>query len=122
MQVSNVSVGYFWDEDELMRWWKLLNSEFDSVYQIVLPTRYSCQIMKLAHKHICLGYLGVTKTFDRISRHFFWSSLKSSVSAFARSCHICQLASHPNQVIPQAPLRSIPVIGEAYPSQCWSIA
>ncbi|KAL1248067.1 hypothetical protein QQF64_023443 [Cirrhinus molitorella] len=40
--------------------------------------------------------------------------MKSSVSAFVRSCHICQVAGKPNQVIPQAPLQPIPVIGEPF--------
>ncbi|KAI2644405.1 Retrovirus-related Pol polyprotein [Labeo rohita] len=62
----------------------------EGAYQIILPTGYCTQIMKLAHDHICSGHLGVTKTHNRIA--FFWSSMKSSVSAFVRSCRICQLA------------------------------
>lgn len=113
-QVSDGSVGYFWDEEVLMRWWKPSNSEGDRVSQIVLPTGYRYQIMQLAHEHPCSGHLGVTKTYDRISRNFFWPSLKSSVSAFVRSCHVCQLAGKPNQKIPQAPLKPIPVVGEPF--------
>lgn len=113
-RISNESVGYFWDEKVLMRWWKPSNSESDRVYQIVLPTGYRYQIMQLAHEHLCSGHLGVTKTYDRISRHFFWPSLKSSVSAFVRSCHSCQCAGKPNQKIPHAPLKPIPVVGEPF--------
>lgn len=113
-RASDALVGYFWDEDVLMRWWKPSTPGSDRVYQIVLPTGYRLQIMKLAHEHICSGHLGVTKTYDRIARYFFWPSLKSSVSAFVRSCHICQLVGKPNQVIPHAPLKPIPVIGEPF--------
>ncbi|KAL0172150.1 hypothetical protein M9458_032461, partial [Cirrhinus mrigala] len=113
-QISDAPVGYCWDGGVLMRWWKPSDSEREGAYQIVLPTGYRTQIMKLAHEHICSGHLGVTKTHDRIARHFFWPSMKSSVSAFVRSCYICQLAGKPNQVIPQAPLQPIPVIGEPF--------
>ncbi|KAL1275958.1 hypothetical protein QQF64_035581 [Cirrhinus molitorella] len=113
-QVSDEPVGYCWDNGVLMRWWKPTDSDCEGVYQIVLPTDYRTQILKLAHEHICSGHLGVTKTHDRIARYFFWPSMKSSVSAFVRSCHICQVAGKPNQVIPQAPLQPIPVIGEPF--------
>lgn len=95
-----------------MRWWEPLDSK--GVYQIVLPTGYRTPIMRLAHEHLCSGHLGVTKTYARIARYFFWPSMKSSVSAFVRSCHVCQLAGKPNQVIPQAPLQPIPVMGEPF--------
>ncbi len=113
-QISDAPVGYCWDDGVLMRWWKPSDSGRERAYQIVLPAGYRTQIMKLAHEHICSGHLGVTKTHDRIARHFFWPSMKSSVSAFIRSCRICQLAGKPNQVIPQAPLQPIPVMGEPF--------
>lgn len=115
-QISDAPVGYCWDDGVLMRWWKPSDFEREGAYQIVLPTGYRTQIMKLAHEHIFSGNLGVTKTYDRIARYFFWSSMKSSVSAFIRSCRTCQLAGMPNQVIPQAPLQPIPVIGEPFES------
>lgn len=97
-----------------MRWWKLSDSERERAYQIVRPTGYRPQIMKLAHQHICLGHLGVTKTHDRIARHIFWLSMKSLLSAFIRSCRVCKLAGKPNQVISQVPLQPIPVIGQPF--------
>lgn len=71
-------------------------------------------MLSLAHDHELSGHLGITKTYNRILRHFFWPGLKSDVAAFCRSCHTCQYVGQPNQVIPPAPLSPIPAIGEPF--------
>ncbi len=40
--------------------------------------------------------------------------MKSDISAYCRSCHVCQLTGKPNQRIPPAPLHPIPVLGEPF--------
>ncbi len=115
-QVSKCRVGYFWEGDILMRWWNPQIADDDShmVYQIVLPSGYHAQVLHLAHEHVCSGHLGVTKTYQRLIKHFFWPGVKSAVSKLVKSCHACQLAGKPNQIIPQAPLQPIPVMGEPF--------
>lgn len=108
---------YFVENELLMRkWWPITASdkEWDVVYQIVVPTPYRQQVLSLAHDHELSGHLGITKTYNRILRHFFWPGLKSDVAAFCRSCHTCQYVGQPNQVIPPAPLSPIPAIGEPF--------
>lgn len=114
--IPQIAMGYFWDDDILMRWWRprAMDAEFLTVFQIVLPEAYRNQILKLAHEHVCSGHLGVTKTYHRIARHFFWPGMKTAVSRFVRSCHVCQLGGKPNQIIPLAPLQPIPVLGEPF--------
>lgn len=46
--------------------------------------------------------------------YFFWPGLKADVTRFCWSCHVCQLCGKPNQTIPPAPLRPIPVLGEPF--------
>ncbi len=58
--------------------------------------------------------LPVNKTFQRISKHFYWPGVKSAVSNFCRSCDVCQRAGKSNQTVPKAPLNPIPVIGEPF--------
>lgn len=108
--VANKRVQYFWENDLLMRKWE----NGDSVHQVVIPIGYRSQILMLAHDHVLSGHLGIRKTYERILRYFFWPGLKSDVSAYCRSCHSCQLAGKPNQIIPPAPLRPIPVINEPF--------
>ncbi len=110
-------VAYFWDDGILMRKWQPKSSEGDdwqTVYQIVLPSNYRSHVLKLAHENILAGHLGVTKTFQRIVKHFYWPGVKSAVSSFCRSCDICQRVGKPNQTIPKAPLHPIPAIGEPF--------
>lgn len=54
------------------------------------------------------------KTYDRILRHFFWTGVKSDVSRYCMSCHMCQLAGKPNQTVPPAPLYPIPVVSNPF--------
>ncbi len=44
----------------------------------------------------------------------FGLSMKSDVAKFCKSCHACQIAGKPNQVVPPAPLKPIPVLGEPF--------
>ncbi len=40
--------------------------------------------------------------------------MKSSVSQYCRSCHSCQVAGKPNQVVSPAPLKPVPVLNEPF--------
>lgn len=87
--------------------------EWNKVQQVVVPKRYRSHVLSLAHDGSS-GHLGIRKTYNLILRYFFWPGLKSDVTAFCRSCHICQMSGKPNQVIPPAPLHPIPAIGEPF--------
>lgn len=78
-----------------------------------MPQKFHPQVLSLAHDNFS-GHLGIKKTYHRILRYFFWPGLKSDVSTFCRSFHVCQLSSKPNQVIPPAPLQPIPALGEPF--------
>lgn len=100
-----------------MRKWcpsDIADLDWSVVYQIVVHDVYRQKVMCLAHDHHFSGHLGVTKTYNRILRHFFWPGLKIKVLEYCRTFHTCQLMGKPNQVIPPAPLVPIPVIGEPF--------
>ncbi len=106
---------YFVEDGLLMRRWcpdVKEDSEWDGVYQVVIPSCCRQQVLFLAHDHDLSGHLGVKKTYTRILRHFFWPRLKTDVANFCRTCCTCQITGKPNQVIPPAPLVPIPVVGE----------
>uniref|UniRef100_A0A3Q3SYM0 Gypsy retrotransposon integrase-like protein 1 n=1 Tax=Mastacembelus armatus TaxID=205130 RepID=A0A3Q3SYM0_9TELE len=98
----------------MRRWTPSSGCVHDSVGQIVVPRPFRPQILTLAHDHNMAGHLGIRKTYNRILRYFFWPGLKSDVVKFCRSCHTCQVSGKPNQLIPVAPLRPIPVAGEPF--------
>lgn len=114
---SRTEVDYFVENGVLVRRWKsktVQEADCSTVYQVVVPTIFRAYVLSLAHDHVLAGHLGITKTYDRILRHFFWPGLKRDVAAYCRSCHTCQMMGKPNQVIPPAPLKPIPVLGEPF--------
>lgn len=86
----------------------------NTVYQIVVPKSYRPHILSAAHYNPSLAHLGITKTYDRVLKHFLWPGLKSDVAAHSRSCATCQIVGKPNQTIPCAPLQPILAIGELF--------
>lgn len=103
--ISDLNKSYYWEDGILMRKWKPPHSDagdWQVRYQIVLPTGYRLQVLKLAHEHPLLG------------QYYFWPGLKSAVSNFCRWCDVCQRAGKSHQKIPLAPLYPIPVLSEPF--------
>ena len=88
--------------------------DWSSVFQIVIPSSFRPDILRLAHDHCLAGHLGIRKTWDGVVRHFYWPGVKSDVSQYCRSCHVCQMVGKPNQKPPAAPLQPIPAAGEPF--------
>uniref|UniRef100_A0A3P9JAN5 Gypsy retrotransposon integrase-like protein 1 n=1 Tax=Oryzias latipes TaxID=8090 RepID=A0A3P9JAN5_ORYLA len=108
------NVIYFMENGILMRRWTQHSSDLDNTDQLVVPRNFRLQVLSLAHDSSLAGHLGVKKTYHRILRNFFWPGLRSDVADYCRSCYTCQLVGKPNQPIPQAPLKPIPVLGEPF--------
>lgn len=81
---------------------------------MVVPACYRGNVLSLAHESSWSGHLGVSKTYDLVLKHFFWPGLKADVASHCRSCHVCQLAGKPNQVIRPAPLCPFPALGKLF--------
>lgn len=114
--LASHSVAYFLDDGVLMRKWspENLNYDWSSVFQVVVPKSYRENVLSVAHDHELSGHLGIKKTYYNLLKHFFWPGIKSTVSQYCRSCHACQVAGKPNQVISPAPLKPIPVMNEPF--------
>lgn len=58
---SGGPVTYYWDDGVLMRRWRPeVNGDVLAVHQLVLPSAYHPQVLKLAHEHLLSGHLGIT--------------------------------------------------------------
>ena len=82
--------------------------------RIVVPESCRNMVMEQSHESLWAGHLGITKTLNKIKKHFFWPSLKKDVIHFCKTCHHCQLVGKPNQLIPKAPLQPIPAIEDPF--------
>ena len=117
-EIFTVPVRYYFRNGVLMCKWRPANVPADAgwtvKHQIVLPKSFRTQILPLAHENPLSGYLGVTKTYYKLLKHFFWPHVKKGVSKFCRSCHICQMVGKPNQKISRVPLQPISAFEEPF--------
>ena len=113
-EVKNDSHCYFLLKGLLMRKWVPHGDAFvgDPVLQVVVPSRLREKVLRRAHDES--GHWGVKKTYDRILRFFFWPRLKRDVAEYIKTCHVCQLAGKPNQVIKPAPLLPVAAVGQPF--------
>ncbi|KAL3967153.1 FMS-like tyrosine kinase 1 [Sarotherodon galilaeus] len=114
VDARSAASGYFLHEDVLVRKWSPqgLDCVGRPVVQIVVPIKYRDEVLKCSHDKS--GHLGVTKTYNYILRYFFWPRLKRDVSAYVKTCHICQVVGKPNQSIKPAPLCPIPAVSNPF--------
>ena len=117
-EVSQNPVCYYEKHGVLMRKWRPpdVNSDEDWAirHQIVVPKSYRSEILKLAHENVLSGHLGINKTYQKVSVHFYWPGIRKDVVEFCRSCHTCQVVGKPNQTPPKAPLKPIPAFEEPF--------
>ena len=57
--------------------------------QIVLPKQYREHVIEMAHDRT--GHLGIQKTKDRITQHFYWPGINHQISKHCRECEQCQI-------------------------------
>ncbi len=111
-------VCYFIQNRVLMRKWRppdvSADEEWGFRYQIIVPKSYQLEILSLAHDTPLSGHLGINKTLRKITTHFYWPDIQKDVAEFCKTCHTCQMAGKPNQVIPKVPLKPIPAFEEPF--------
>lgn len=114
---EKLPVCYYLDKDVLMRKFRsadvAANEEWNVVKQIIVPVCYRKDILSLAHDFVG-GHLGINKTYNKILPNFFWPGLRRDVAKYCRTCHICQVAGKPNQVLKKAPLQPIVPLTEPF--------
>ena len=116
--LKDVPTGYYVKDDVLMRKWRPpvvpASEHWKVVHQVVIPEVYRKEIISVAHDNPMAGHLGVNKTCDRVTQHFYWPGVRKDVVEHCKTCDICQKVGKPNQVIPRYPLQPIPVMEEPF--------
>ncbi|XP_068209146.1 uncharacterized protein [Palaemon carinicauda] len=82
--------------------------------QTVVPTKYRETVLSLAHEHPFAGHIGICKTFQKVTKRFWWPGMKSSVKKYVAICETCQVMGKPNQGVPRVLLHQIPSLGEPF--------
>lgn len=71
-------VAYTIDDGVLLRRWcprNKIDSDWSVVHQVVVPTVFRPHVLSVAHESPWSGHLGVTKTYQRILKHFFLNTV-----------------------------------------------
>lgn len=63
-------------------------------------------ILEKYHDHWLAGHLGVTRTFMKVSKEYYWPNYYDDVKYHITTCIICQ--QHSKKKIPAVPLQPIP--------------
>jgi hypothetical protein len=71
------------------------------------------ELLRLHHEIPAAGHPGRAKTFELLSRDYYWSGMRKDVEKYIRNCHTCQRAKTPRHS-PFGTLKPLPV-----PYQNW---
>ncbi|GBM97599.1 Retrovirus-related Pol polyprotein from transposon 412 [Araneus ventricosus] len=80
--------------------------------QLVIPADLRNEIFALCHESTS-AHLGVTKTKDRLLRHYFWPNCVKDTENYVRSCDPCQRIGKAREE-GKAPLKLVPIITEIF--------
>ena len=61
-----------------------------SFKQLVVPISMRSEIMKTHHDDLFGSHLGVRKTINKISTHYFWPKMVEEIKDWVKSCSSCQ--------------------------------
>ena len=78
-------------------------------WQLVVPSAYRTDVLKLAHNSPMGGHMGRQRTTDRILERFFWPNVYLDVAKHCQQCHDCQMTARKRQ-IEKVPLKPLPII------------
>lgn len=81
--------GYTLDQDGLLL--------FQNRIVIPLNQRLRTKLLSECHDSPLAGHLGVAKTYDRLSEHYYWPKMKQSIEHYCQSCLTCQQDKTSNQ-------------------------
>ena len=70
-------------------------------------------ILIAAHQSNWSAHLGRNKTFNRLIKYFYWNKIRTDVSYFCNTCHVCQLLGKA-KIPPKAPLIKVAIGGEPF--------
>ena len=90
---------------------------FDLLFRgesLYVPETNRLSVLQARHDSVLAGHFGIDKTFELVSRDYWWPKLRSSVKQFVRSCDVCQRSKKPRHK-PYGELCPLPV-----PPRNWS--
>uniref|UniRef100_L7LYP4 RNA-directed DNA polymerase n=1 Tax=Rhipicephalus pulchellus TaxID=72859 RepID=L7LYP4_RHIPC len=79
----------------------------------VIPKHLRSTVLRELHDAPTAGHLGVSRTYDRVRRRFYWPGLSRSVRRYVNACEICQRRKKPSG-LPAGYLQPINIPSEPF--------
>lgn len=80
---------------------------------LVVPAHLRSTVLRQLHDAPTAGHLGVSRTYDRIRRRFFWPGLYRSVRQYVAACDLCQRRKTP-ALLPAGSLQPLDIPDEPF--------
>ena len=58
-------------------------------YRVVVPRTLKKLVLKAAHEIPLAAHMGHNKTWQRLSRHFYWPKMHEDIKSYVKACQIC---------------------------------
>ena len=77
--------------------------------KLFVPFKHlQAKVMAANHDHVTAGHLGMDKTTELVSRHYYWRGIAQTVQRYVKSCLLCQRMKASNQK-PAGLLQPLPI-------------
>ncbi|CAM4573874.1 unnamed protein product [Lepidochelys kempii] len=106
---------FLWEKGFLYREWAPTR-EVESCgirRQLVVPQKYRCKLLYLAHDIPLSGHKGIRCTRQRLLQNFYWPGVFTTVRQYCRSCDPCQRVGKAWDK-GKAALKPLPIIEETF--------
>ena len=74
-------------------------------YRLVVPHSLKDEVLKLCHDHKLASHPGIHKTYERVSKSFFWHAMRRDIDLYVRTCKQCSQNKKPS-VRPKAAMQN----------------
>ena len=75
-----------------------------SYLRLLAPKSIRKELMINAHDLLTSGHFGITKTYSKIKKHFYWVKCKADIKQWCKTCSICARAK------PSAEAKRVPMV------------
>ena len=99
-QRENPQPPWSWSEDGLLL--------HDKLIYIPQNDELRLEILKMHHDDPLTGHFGVPKTFELLSRNYWFPSMHRFIKSYVSTCDLC-LRSKPSRHLPHSELAALPI-------------
>ena len=87
----------------------LIHANIKGLQKLFVPFKHlQDKVLAANHDHVTAGHLGMDKTMELVSRHYYWRGIAQTVQRYIKSCKPCQRNKSGNQK-PAGLLQPLPI-------------